>query len=290
MDSVFSVKALLSPDCYMASIDLRDAYLFVPITEGSKKCLRLAVRTREKTVHLQFRAHPCGLSSSPCIFTKVMVETLPFLRLRGISVIAYLDDLLLFSPSPEQLVQDLQVERSLLENLGWLLNLETSNLVSSQRVTVLGYILDSTQWKVFLPQEKIQKVDKAILLQSPGLDKTGNVSPRLTDGCPPCRAEGRPTLSPVAVFHPRGMGPEVLGLASTSTKTGKEVSVVVELDGKRVSWAGVGSASFQDRHDRCKRHWLGCAPRSAAGAGFLESRGLEEVLELEGVEGNCTCP
>lgn len=79
-----------------------------------------------------------------------MVETLAFLRLRGISMIANLDNLLLFSPSLEHLVQDLQVALSFSENLGWPLNLVQSNLVPSQWVTFLGYILDSTQRKVFL--------------------------------------------------------------------------------------------------------------------------------------------
>lgn len=41
-------------------------------------------------------------------------------------MIAYLDYLLLFAP--EQLVQDLQVAQSILENLGWLLNLKKIQL------------------------------------------------------------------------------------------------------------------------------------------------------------------
>lgn len=52
-------------DCYMVSIELRDAYLHIPIAEGSQKFLRLAVRSGEETFHLQFRALTFGLSSSP---------------------------------------------------------------------------------------------------------------------------------------------------------------------------------------------------------------------------------
>lgn len=260
--------------------------MFPPSQGGSQKFLRLAVKIRGEMFHLQFQALPFGLSSSPPhLYKSHDGDPGLFVTQRHFRD-AHLDNLLLFSPSPEQLVQDLQVARSLLENLGWLLNLEKSNLIPSQRVPFLGYILDSPQRKVFLPQEKIQKSGQAKVVvagQSPGLDKTGHVIPRLAEGCLPCSAVGRPTLSPFAAFHPRGRGPQskVLGLTNTSTKTGKEVCVFVEEDDKLFSWSGVGSAGFQDHYDRCKWHWLGSAPRSAAGAGFLESRGCKEILELD---------
>lgn len=70
-----SVKSLLPPDCFKASIDLKDA---IPI-ESCQKFLRLAEKTAEETFHLQVRALPLGLSSSHLIFTKVMVKVQVFL-------------------------------------------------------------------------------------------------------------------------------------------------------------------------------------------------------------------
>lgn len=63
-----------------------------------------------------------------------MAEALAFLLLRGVSIIAHLDDLLLFAAS----AVDLELTEDFLRGLGWLLNLKNSNLVPLQRITYLG--------------------------------------------------------------------------------------------------------------------------------------------------------
>lgn len=70
IESIFSVRALLPQNCYMALIDLRDAYLHIPIAEAFQKFLRLVVRVGEDTIHLQFQALPFCLSSSSQILGK----------------------------------------------------------------------------------------------------------------------------------------------------------------------------------------------------------------------------
>ncbi|XP_077340446.1 uncharacterized protein LOC143984042 [Lithobates pipiens] len=162
MESIFSVKALLPHNCFMVSLDLRDAYLHIPIAEASQKFLRLAIDLGGETIHFQFQALPFGLSSAPRIFTKVLAEAMAFLRLQGVCVIAYLDDLLLFAASPAQLVKDLNLTKRVLTDLGWLLNLEKSSLIPSQQISYLGFLLDSTLLRVFLPKEKVQKLDSAV--------------------------------------------------------------------------------------------------------------------------------
>lgn len=91
----------------MASVDLRDAYLHSPISLQSQKYLKLAVKMEGIIHHLQFKNLPFWLSSSPRIFTKMMSEALALLRLQGIAVISYLDDLLFFAPSRERLQDNL---------------------------------------------------------------------------------------------------------------------------------------------------------------------------------------
>lgn len=168
MDTIFSVRNLLTPKCHMASIDLRDAYLHIPIAPPSQRFLRLAVNLGGGEIwHLQFRALPFGLSSSPRVFTKVMAESLEPLRLKGISIVPYLDDLLLFADSRGQVEVNLQTVQTHLRGLGWLLNLQKSNLIPSQRVRFLGYEIDSIEQKIFLPQEKIEKMQLTLItLQS----------------------------------------------------------------------------------------------------------------------------
>ena len=162
MDSIYSVRKLLPAGCFLASIDLRDAYLHVPIRTSSQRYLRLAISTGKEVKHFQFRALPFGLSSSPRVFTKVVAEALAPLRLEGVSIIPYLDDLLLFAKSENRLLRDLGKTQSHLEGLGWILNMEKSNLVPSQVIIFLGYSIDSIQKKIFLPEEKIVKVQAAV--------------------------------------------------------------------------------------------------------------------------------
>lgn len=55
---------------------------------------------------LQFRALPFGLSSAQRILTKTMVEVLAPMKIQGIMIVPYLDDLL-FASSKEHLLTDL---------------------------------------------------------------------------------------------------------------------------------------------------------------------------------------
>lgn len=78
----------------------------IPKTSDKKK--------KEETFHLQFKALLFGLSSSPWIFTKVMAEALVTVRLRGIYVITYLDDKLLFATISEKLAKVLKYTQDFL--------------------------------------------------------------------------------------------------------------------------------------------------------------------------------
>ena len=50
--------------------------------------------------------------------------------------------------------------KNFIESLGFVVNNEKSNFVPSQIITFLGFIVDSVQFKVFLPEEKLQKILK----------------------------------------------------------------------------------------------------------------------------------
>ncbi|CAG2251887.1 unnamed protein product [Mytilus edulis] len=51
--------------------------------------------------------------------------------------------------------------RNLLHSLGFLVNKEKSVFIPTQRIIFLGYLIDSVQFKVFLTEEKIQKILKS---------------------------------------------------------------------------------------------------------------------------------
>ncbi|XP_018409532.1 PREDICTED: breast cancer type 2 susceptibility protein [Nanorana parkeri] len=93
MESIYTIRELLLPAMFLATVDLRDAYLHIPMAEEAQRLLRFAIQGPGQTLHFQYKALPFGLSSAPRVFTKVLAEALAPLRLHGIGVIPYLDDL-----------------------------------------------------------------------------------------------------------------------------------------------------------------------------------------------------
>ena len=65
MDTFRTALKVIPPGCFMASVDLKDAYFSIPIAEEDRK--RLMFQWKGKCY--QFTCLPNGLSSAPRIFT-----------------------------------------------------------------------------------------------------------------------------------------------------------------------------------------------------------------------------
>ena len=85
----------------MVSIDLKDAYLQVPVHPDSRRFLRFVV---DGQVY-QFRALCFGLSTAPQVFTRVMSLVSLILQCMGISLLLYFDDWLLLASSHQDALQ-----------------------------------------------------------------------------------------------------------------------------------------------------------------------------------------
>ena len=83
MENLSCLKTLLLPGDFMTNIDLKDAYLSVPVHETSRKFLRFIW----KGTCYQFKALPFGLCSAPRIFAKVLKPVAAFLRRKAIRVL-----------------------------------------------------------------------------------------------------------------------------------------------------------------------------------------------------------
>lgn len=140
METLASVIPSLVQGSWATSIDLKDAYLHIPIHPSHHRFLAF----RYKEVDYCFRALPFGLSTAPRVFTRVTRAVLAFLRRRGIMVFAYLDDWLLVGRSAQESHRITTFTVTLLQNLGWIVNLQKSSLTPSQIVTYLGAVLDFT--------------------------------------------------------------------------------------------------------------------------------------------------
>ena len=163
METIQSVLLSVRQGDWMAYIDLKEAYLPVPVHPASRHFLRFVFRD---TVY-QFKALCFGLSTAPQVFTRVMAPVSAILHSMGIRMRRYLDDWLVQSASRESLLRDLQTVLQLCHELGIVVNPQISNLVPSQVVQYLGVVIDSTSFRASSSEERISRLQsKAAEFQS----------------------------------------------------------------------------------------------------------------------------
>lgn len=91
MDTFNTAIKLVKPGCFMASIDLKDAYYSIPVAKEDRKFLMFQ---RKETLY-QFTCLPNGLSSAPRIFTKILKPVFAHLLSLGHICMSHIDDSLL---------------------------------------------------------------------------------------------------------------------------------------------------------------------------------------------------
>ena len=165
VDSLQTVTMFLAPDCFMACIDLKDAYYSVPITASVRKVISF----KWKRQVIQFTCLPNGLSCAPRKFTKLLKPVLAHLHNKGHISVAHLDDLYLQSSTYEDCIRNAIETTLLLEKLGFIVHPVKSVLVPTQRIVVLGFGWNSLTMTVMLTKEKAVNLKRycPLLLQDP---------------------------------------------------------------------------------------------------------------------------
>ena len=154
MESLQSAVRLMKPGCYMASVDLKDAYCSVAIHQSHQKFLKFAWRGKL----FQFTCLPNGLSSAPRCFTKIFKPVYATLRRAGHDNVGYIDDQYLQGDTKDECLSNVSNTVALLTKLGFLIHPDKSVLVPVQMITFLGFILDSIQMLARPTLEKAQKL------------------------------------------------------------------------------------------------------------------------------------
>lgn len=154
IEDLRTVLKLITKDCFMTKIDLKDAYYLIKVHPNSRKYLRFQF----KQELYEFNVLPFGLSTAPYIFTKVMKPIVRLLRSAGLISTNYLDDYWLMGQSYGQCLYNTIQTKRLLTSLGFLINEEKSSCIPNKRCIFLGFVLDSEKFQVTLPTEKIDRV------------------------------------------------------------------------------------------------------------------------------------
>ena len=151
-----ALRGLLQKGDLMVKVDLKDAYLMVPIHHQDRKFLRFSW---EQEV-FQFCSLPFGLASAPRTFTKLLRPLLALLRSQGLRMVVYLDNVLLMASSEELIGQHLTLLVSWLEELGFIINKDNSVMEPGHQIEFLGLTVNSNTMSLSVPQDKIAKVQK----------------------------------------------------------------------------------------------------------------------------------
>ena len=151
MESLTCAIQLMKKNCYMAFINLTDAYYTLPVAVEHRKYLGFFWRNRL----FQYTYLPNGLALAPRYFTKLLKPVYSTLRSQGyLNAVGYIDDSYLQGDSKTERRSNILTTLNLFESLEFLINHEKSVLQPCQKLAFLGFLLDSVNMKVFLTAEK----------------------------------------------------------------------------------------------------------------------------------------
>ena len=88
METLNVILPNLRADGWAVSLDLKDAYLHVPVHPQSRRLL--GFKYQDKTY--VYKVLPFGLKDSPWVFSRIVATVIAHLRLQGIRIFYYLDD------------------------------------------------------------------------------------------------------------------------------------------------------------------------------------------------------
>ena len=144
MDTLQSAIRLMTPYCYMASVDLRDAYYSVPIRNEDQKYLRFCWKGKL----FQFTCLPNGLACAPRLFTKILKSVYATLRQKGHLNVGYIDDSYLQGENIVDCQANIRDTCDLFSRLGFILHPVKSVLQPVQVLIFRGFVLDSVNMTV----------------------------------------------------------------------------------------------------------------------------------------------
>ena len=154
MGSIWNAIQLMKPGCYMASVDLKDAYYSVHVSKKHQKYLKFSWNGKL----YKFTCFPNGLALAPRKFTKLLKPVYSTLRLKGKISSLYIDDSILMGDNFTECAANVVDTVKLLDNLNFTPRPKKSVFISTQILFYLGFVLNSLTMTVSLTQETVKKL------------------------------------------------------------------------------------------------------------------------------------
>ena len=153
MESIKHVIRMVTPGCWMASIDLKDAYYSVGIHPDHQRFLKFYWHRA-----YQYLTMPNGYRDAPRIFTKLMKPVFGTLRQLGYQSVVYLDDSFLQGLSYRECRLNGMITTRVLLALGFTIHPSKSVLDPVQEMEFLGFLVNSNLMSLALTPKKRKKI------------------------------------------------------------------------------------------------------------------------------------
>ena len=134
METIHSILKLVRPNCWMASLDLKDAYYSVMIHPDFQKYLKFYYNGRL----YQYTVFPNGLSTCPRKFTKLMKPPLSHLRQMGHIIGGYIDDFYLQGSTHEECTKNVIDSIKMFDRIGLVIHPEKSVFIPQTKHCLPG--------------------------------------------------------------------------------------------------------------------------------------------------------
>ena len=144
---IYTLKSALNmtrKGCFIASIDLTDAYYSVPIKNSLQNFFAFQFQGK----FYRYACLPNGLTSAPRLFTKIMNPVLSTLRKLGYNVMNYLDDVFICGDTFAEWRDVVLATENLLLKLRFSIHPEKSQLIPVQKIKYFGFLIDSVKIKI----------------------------------------------------------------------------------------------------------------------------------------------
>ena len=159
METLARRRSMITPGCFMFSVDLTSAYHHVEIREEDQQYMGFCWRGK----YYVFCCLPFGGSYSPSAFTQLSKQLSLFLRSKGVILLHYLDDYLFVTRTLRGCGRLIKFVVNVFRSAGFLINFDKSILYPCQRITSLGFIVDSRKFTFEVIPERITRLSALIL-------------------------------------------------------------------------------------------------------------------------------
>ena len=167
MDGTKTIINMVTRNCFMGTIDLKDAYYSVAISRLSQTFLKF----KWKDKLYCFTSFPNGLWSCPRKLTKLNKVPITTLHFENAPLSGYIDDFFTKGDTLSICKENINKTMHLYAKLGFVINFKKSQILLTRRIKILGFVIDSVKMIVTLTEEKKQKLVLTLVLDLHRINK-----------------------------------------------------------------------------------------------------------------------